>query len=253
MHTCLQEQSVGTWSWAAAQRGLLGAAQLCRAAGPFLGPAHPKYHTRCPTHREWQHAFSLGTVTCAQEKQHGDLSNLHEHQVKVRQSPGSSCPTAPMGSTGMLPSLLTALWGMYCTLTVWAVMVAAATRASWQVAHGMARFVPAAHLAMGWAGCQRCSREPVPCKPWRARLLQQEHNSESLPWLVLSRRWEQAASCGIGGHGSSRVRALPLSLCFQPAHSMIWQDRPGAFPPLIIRVLQLQFLAFFFTFFTLST
>lgn len=174
-HMCLQEQAVGTWSRAAAEMGLLGAAQLCQP--------HPKHHTRCPTHSEWKCAFSLGTVCFVSGK---------APWRPIKSPWGTTCrwgriqvPPAQGQERGLLPSILMAPWGLLCSYCLGCDEQAAATRASWQATSvaSLARSVPTAPLAMGWAACQRChecSREPEPSKLWRARLLQQEHNSESL-------------------------------------------------------------------------
>lgn len=110
-HMCLQEQAVGTWSRAAAEMGLLGAAQLCQP--------HPKHHTRCPTHSEWKCAFSLATVCFVLRKSTMETYqiSMRDH-VQVRQDPGSSCSgagegTAPFYSDGPLRAVVQLLFGLW--------------------------------------------------------------------------------------------------------------------------------------------
>lgn len=189
-HRCLKEQSVGTRSWAAAQMGLLRAAQLCQAAQPFPGPATSQISHEV-SHTQWTNTCFLSRhcVICVQEKQQRDPSNLCEGWREVRQTPGSSCPTAqppwagegtaPFSSAGPLRDVVQS----YC---LGCDERAAATRAPWQaisVASGTWHSQACPYTRPGH-GISRMpevpwvQQEPVPCRLWRAWLLQQEQNWE---------------------------------------------------------------------------
>lgn len=75
-----------------------------------------------------------------------------------------------------------------------------------------------------------------------------------LPWLVLNRRRKQATSSGVGDRGWRQGEStLPCHFAF--SWRIAWSGRTDLEPSLhlIIRMLQLHFFAFFFTFFPFPT
>lgn len=196
---------------------------------------------------------------CVQEKQHGDLSDLHEgpHEGEA-ESRFLLCPragegTAPFSSDDPLRDVVQSLG---CDEQ------AAATRTPWQSiseasgwwhgqvcpystpGHGMSRMPEVPWVQQG--ACAMQALESV------APATRASFREPCLGWCSAEDK-NKLQAVALVARGAAGWDHSHLSLCFQPAHSMIWQDRPGAFIPLIITVLQLQFFAFFFIFFTLST